>query len=590
MEITETNAAKIEMVELPAKSQPVTITVADGLLLGIVALGAILRFANLGETPLSPAEAKNALSVWEFWQPGDNTQTLISPLYFSLTSLFSQILGSSDAIMRLVPALAGLGLIILPRYWQRWLGNAGMLTVSFLIAISPLTTVISRTANGDSLALFCALLLLTAVFTYQTTHDKKWLTITAVSLGLGLTTAPLFYSALIILAIAYFLQQRLGPKLEIEDWRLNTSRQSLISNLAIPLLLSFLAASTLFLWNPTGMGAAARILGNWVGQLGLSPQIAEPFWALARYELLLLLLGITALVWAVRQDSPLATFFAYWFLLALVWLVVQQGTMSNILLVMLPVYFLLGSVSQSIFAAHSNWLTWLLAGGLLVLGALTLANFTRYVRLASQNGNTIAPLWFTAMGILIAAFAFFVVVNWDEETAAYQGFWLGLLGLLFFLQWGTAWELGHRSANDPRERWVGEATDDDMRFLATTIRDVSRQGSKSDVDLELFSAVDTPVLRWYLRPFRQVQFGNTIPTAATHQAIITRAGIAEPGFGSNYLGTDFGYYRPPVNPELYQSGRPLIDTFLWWLFHDSPIPIPEERLVLWVRSDVAQPR
>lgn len=589
MEIIDTNAAEIEIVESTASQSSLTLTVADGLLLGIVILGTIIRIANLGQTPLSPAEAENALSVWAFWQPGDATTALNSPLYFSLTSLLGQLFGSSDIVMRLAPALAGLGLIMLPRFWQRWLGSAGMLTVSFLIAISPLTVIVARTADGNSLALFCALMLLTAVFNYQATDDNKWLTITAVFLGLGLATAPLFYSALFILGIAYFLQQWLGPKFEtkrLRDWEINLQS----SNLPISFLLSFLAGSTLFLWNPTGIGAAARILGSWVGQFGLSPQIVDPFWAIGRYELLLLVLGITALVWAIRQGSPLANFFGYWLLLSLVWLVIQQGTIDNVLLVMLPIYFLLGTVSQSIFSAPTNWLTWLLAGGMLVLGALTLANFTRYVRLASQNGNIIAALWFTAMGILIAVFAFFVVFNWEEETVALQGFWLGLLGLIFFLQWGTAWELGHRSANDPRERWVSEATDDDIRFLATTLRDVSRQGSKSDVDLELFSAIDTPVLRWYLRPFRQVQFGNTIPAAATHQAIITRADLAEPGFGSNYLGTDFGYYRPSVDPALYQSNRPLIDTFRWWLFHESNIPIAEDRLVLWVRSDVAQPQ
>ncbi|MCA9997158.1 MAG: hypothetical protein KDE56_15475, partial [Anaerolineales bacterium] len=71
--------------------------------------------------------------------------------------------------------------------------------------------------------------------------------------------------------------------------------------------------------------------------------------------------------------------------------------------------------------------------------------------------------------------------------------------------------------------------------------------------------------------------------------IITPASQTEPSFGSDYLGTDYAWLRPDVAVTLQNSSSPLSDTFRWWLFHTSPLPIPEERLIVWVRSDVGQP-
>jgi hypothetical protein len=269
-------------------------------------------------------------------------------------------------------------------------------------------------------------------------------------------------------------------------------------------------------------------------------------------------------------------------------LLIQAGNLSNTLVVVLAAYLLLGYLGHRLFQQPINSLTIWLAGGLLFLGMLSFVNFARYLKLASFNSPALSHLWFTTMGIVIAAFAVYMVWTWQEKSAVYQGTFLALVGLFLFYQWGTGWNLAQRWGNDPRERWVQTATDDDIQLLLRLVRDVSRQGAGSDTDLELFSAVDSPLLRWYLRPFSHVQFGTAIPAAATQQAIITLASDTAPSFGSDYLGTDFGYLRSNANLTNV-STNPVADTLRWWLFHTSPLPIPEERLIVWVRSDVAQP-
>ena len=586
------------------------LTIADGLLLLLVGLAAISRLANLARLPLSPSEAENGLAVWQFWQPGGMTTAVYSPLYFSLTALISQVVGLTDATVRLVPAMAGVALVASPVLFRRWLGNMGVLISSLLLAISPLATITSRTANGDALALLTAMGLAAGWLHWQTTGEKRWQTVTAVSLGLGLATSPLFYTALLTFGGAWWLQRKWGVGSEAWQETPHTPHPTPHS-LLLPLLLTFPAATTLFLINPAGIGAAAQVAGQWLGQFGLIGNMADPFLVLLRYELPLLLgllgvlngrfftnnekgletqrLGDSETNLPISQSPNLQSLVSLWLLLSLVIMLLQAGQTSNALLVLLPAYLLVGQLGNTFFAQTTNYLTGWLAGGLFFLAVLSFVNLARYLKLATINAPALSHLWFTTMGVIIAAFALYMVWTWEEKSAVYQGVLLALLGLFVFYQWGLGWNLAHQWGNDPRERWVQTATDDDIRLLLQMVRDVSRQGAGSDSDLELFSAMDSPLLRWYLRPFLRAQFGTAVPAVATQPLIITPASQTEPSFGSDYLGTDYAYLRPDVPVTLANSSSPLADTLRWWLFHTSPLPIPEERLIVWVRSDVGQP-
>ncbi|MCA9976953.1 MAG: glycosyltransferase family 39 protein, partial [Anaerolineales bacterium] len=187
------------------------LTVADGLLLLIGIAAAILRLTNLSSLPLSPTEAEAALGVWQLWQPGVTAVSIHSPAYFTLTALLTQILGDGEAIMRLVPALFGVGIVFLPWLLRKRLGQIGMLVTSLLLAVSPLGTAAARTASGDSMALFALLLLFAAWLRYEDstgavgteTGDTRWLYVAMSALALGLTSSHLFYGGLITLLLAW---------------------------------------------------------------------------------------------------------------------------------------------------------------------------------------------------------------------------------------------------------------------------------------------------------------------------------------------------------------------------------------------------
>ncbi|MCB0000356.1 MAG: glycosyltransferase family 39 protein, partial [Anaerolineales bacterium] len=446
---------------------------------------------------------------------GDGPTAVNTPLYFTLTTLLSQLVGLSDATVRLVPALAGVALVASPVLFRRWLGNAGMLISSLLLAISPLATLTARTANGDALTMLAAMGLAAGWLNWQATGEKRWQTVTAVSLGLGLATSPLFYTALVTVGGAWWLTQKWGVGSRESGETPHTPHPTPYT-LLFPTLLTFLTAATLFLWYPAGLGAAAQVAGQWLGQFGLVGNIADPYLVLLRYELPVLL----GLVWGIisskneirdwrlesanLHQSPipnLQSLLTLWLLLTLILMPLQAGQNSNALLVILPAYLLVGHLGSRLFAQPLHYLTSWLAGGLVFLAMLAFVNFARYLKLASINSPALSHLWFTSMGAIIAVFALYMIWTWGETSAVYQGTVLALLGLFVFYQWGLGWGMAQRWGNDPRERWVQTATDGDIRLLVQLVQDVSRQGAGSDSDLELFSAVDSPLLRWYLRPF-----------------------------------------------------------------------------------------
>jgi hypothetical protein len=220
-------------------------------------------------------------------------------------------------------------------------------------------------------------------------------------------------------------------------------------------------------------------------------------------------------------------------------------------------------------------------------GAIVLVNTARFLRVSLVE-QQVANLWISLMGI--ASAALFIYYLWTEQQKSIkQGLWLGILTLSLLYQWGAAWNLTHVAANDPREGWVTEATAADVLWLADTVKDISRRANNSDYDIPLFSAVDTPALRWYLRDFRQAEFGQVLPLGAQYALIITPATNSEPALGDDYLGGDFGLMRGKTEEE-FLSATPLLDALRWALFHESPRGTREERVILWVRADVASPR
>ncbi len=586
----ETEAGQLATVEERRAFSRLTL---EHVLYGAILLvGAITRFIDLGRIPLSPDEALQALTVWNAMQPGTDSITIISPAYHSLTAPLSQLLGYSDALMRLVPALFGLAVVLLPWWIKQFTGRLGALIAALLIAVSPIFVISSRTVGGSSIALFAGFLLLIGWLNYQQSNRPIWFYTMSFSMGLGLTSATLFYSIAATILLAWIGQALLGPALyrdDLDDRRpLYHPDTRTLRNSALIFMGTLILIGLGFLLSLGGIGAAARIFAEWIIAFLAPSDIQDwlrPISALFRYELIVLLLGGSAVVWATWRGKPFPMLLVYWMVSALLLLFVQRGVMSNTLALALPGFLILGSFVDGIMRAKTGPLKWFIAIMVTMVGVVVYVNLGRYSRLLpSELDMDIRAGYYHLLLVFLSVVVVLLVliILWSgQRRASVQGLIIGLLILLVGYSWSTALWLGKEAANDPREPWVTSASDDDIRLLTSTIQQVSWQVKGSESDLDIYSTIDNPSLDWYLREMREFKKGSSLPLSVTASSLLTEVD-REPQLASEYIGIDLGYSRPegtyPLNPS---------QLLAWWLFHEAPTPITEERLIFWLRSDLA---
>ncbi len=571
---------------LSAARRLAAVTVADGLMAVIGLLAVWLRFGELARLPLSAAEATAALASFDFWTAGPSPLVPPSPAYFTFTNLIMGFGGDGDAAARFVPALFGVLTVLLPWLWRGRARPFVWLAAALFMAVSPLLTAVSRTAGGDSVALFALLLMVVAGLDGGLGRGRA--VALGVGLGLGLTTSPLFYTGLVALLPAAWLW---GPRLP--------SRRAL-QTIAIAAAVAFtLVASFGLLYTP-GLGASLRLLPAWLGQFGLMSNtgltlgaLFSPWLALLRYDPAVLVLGGPAVVWALARRDRRGLGLAAWLGGLLLLALLQPGVISNAAAALLPGYLLTGVLAAAVFESRDalrfaeGRMFWSTAAGLMGLGALVLAAFGRFARLNLLTGENANLITLAALAFVLAGLAVVLAMAW-ESAAARRGVFAGLAALLLFWQWGSAWQLSRAGANDPRERWVAAAdagaTDDGARVMLDALHSASWQLANSGRDLSIFSLVESPVLDWYLRHYTRYQSGAAVPLDSQVDVVIAPVGV-ELALPNDYFGADFGLTRRATTP----AGPPtLSDTLKWLLFRESAAPLETERVVLWIRSDLVR--
>ena len=567
-----------------ARRWATALTVADGLMLAVAVVAAVARFAALGAQPLSPGESEAALAGWQFAHGVPLTAAPASPAHFTFTSLLMSLGGDGDAVARLAPAVFGLLTVLTPWLWRGRFRPAVWLTAGALLAVSPIHVILSRTAGGEAIALFALVLL--AVALARLDEGEKWGVTAGAALGLGLASAPLFYTGLVSLLPAWWVFGSANGAGTASVGR-NVLRAGA---LAAVIVFATIAAGGLFY--PEGIGGALALLPRWLGQFGLAGGMAarEPLLVLLRYELPLLLLGIPAVVWAVTMDDRPARQMTLWLGLLLPIALLQATVPHQAAAALAPGYLLIGLLAGQLLTGKlpptERRRVWLVGGGLAFLGATLLVSMARFTKLGLWTGNQAPLIGLAVMAFVFAGLAVLLALTWDS-AAARRGAFLGMAALLLYWQWGTGWHLSQQAANDPGERWVTVGTDDDVPMLVQLLAGVSREATNSNVDLVVFSAVDSPVLRWYFRAFDRFDSGPALPVD-TDAAVVVTADDAQPQLPNDYFGADFGLERREVPTTPQVGAATAIDQVLrGWLFHRYDTPVEEQRVVVWVRADLA---
>lgn len=163
------------------------ITLETALYAGILLLGILSRFWDLGSRALHHDESLHAYFSWLLatGQGYVHDPLMHGPFLFHMTALVYAIFGDSDAASRYPAALFGVILIALPILLrgERQLGRWGALTASTLLLISPAILYQSRYLRHDIFTLVGALFLFICIVRYVELPQRRWLVGIGVALG-----------------------------------------------------------------------------------------------------------------------------------------------------------------------------------------------------------------------------------------------------------------------------------------------------------------------------------------------------------------------------------------------------------------------
>ena len=576
------------------------LTLHDALYGLALALGLGLRLYALGAAPLTDAEATLALQALDLSRGG---QPLLGaqPAYILLTGLGFTLFTASAFLARLLPALAGSLLVLLPGLLRPLLGDGphlrwSGLVLAFGLALDPGLLAQSRLAGGLMPALAFGLLAL-ALFA------RRRLIWAGISAGLALLSGPALLHGLLILALswgAYRLLQKRVQRQPQEDEAAPVplldlpplERPALRSGL-VALAATLLFAGLLFLRVPQGLGALVatlpEYLRSWVTPSGI-PALRLPA-ALLIYQPLPLFLALLAAWrgWRGLQDggrtARLAVGLSLWVLVGLlVTMLYPARQVADLAWVLIPLWGLAALELPRYLPGRKSLparqATRLVAAGLAaLLCILAVVVWVNLLNIGRYQVNT-ALYWVVVVGALVLGLISTVMVaaGWSMVSARLGLVWAAGIVLSLGMLSGM-WGLVMLRPQGAQELWSTPPAVGQAEQLLETLQDLSRMTTGHDREIAIVLLDNSPSLRWALREFRHLTSADTLAATDAPPIVITSQAQQSPILAQSYRGQDLVWRTYPG----WQAALP--PNFIAWLaFRQAPLAT--EQIILWARADL----
>lgn len=623
----------------PALDRPLALGPRGGEILawaGVLLTGVILRLASLGTDALSPEGARHAYAAYTLFRGSGTTLDSAAggPFSILLGALLLFLFGVSDQVIRLGPALAGIGTVALAIPLRPYLGRAGALLAGLLLAVSPSLVYFSRLAQPDAYAAFFATLLFVALLRALDGTQRGGIALVGAAAALLFASAPVGLSLLLILAVATILVPLLLSGERDGSFGLANLRAAGRAGWLPALLLAIALLLLLF----SAFGAVPGNLvsgpldwfGAWGGSLtGTAGQIGRgPLFALGLvpiYEPLALLAGIAGLVrhfarpvGSVEQPGGLTAraMLGFWALVGAILLAIGGGTQPQlILLVAVPLTLLAGATLGEL-VERIDWRRggafWTGGAGFLLCVALALAAWGATLgqvlqpsRIPDETGRLLTLL----LTIVLFALPLTGAVLWFARQIAPGVAWRALaFGVtIFLLGFGfrSAVGLGIYRANVATEPLVYNASTPEMLPLMERILRLSRDLTALDrtvadptgghgLSVAVDPAVEWPA-RWYLRDFPNLQVTSTAALAtgtarvATPPQLIFRPGDGKPATPGDYTPQTYKLtWSYSAGQALTGTDKPLLRLLGFLIFRNNVAPAPTVNMTVEYGPDLAQ--
>lgn len=586
-----------------------TISIEKLLVFLILALAIWLRLGRLEFTPLSSREARAALAAAELAGETSGAPEIAdepgggSPAYQALTGLLFALFGTSDALARLAPAIAGVGLAMAPLLAKGALGRPAALSSSALLAISPTLWTAARTAGGPSLAalaLFVSLVLLMRCAANQQ-GGLYW---GAAAIGILLASVPWSLTgALGVIFGAGLLwvwdrrrkfRRRFRKSEKIRA--VNPFSARLAEVPSNELRRSLAIGAVVLLGTASGLGfmasglpelfeGLAAWLGGWTAPSSY-PTLAF-FVSLIAYEPLILVFGIGGAILAMSRPRPHSRFTLAWLVGTLAVVALYPGRQpEDAVWVVIPLGILAGEALIALLESLEQPKDWWAVGGFTV-AAIALVVFagmqlTGYVHgLGSLNLQIDFALQlglvFMAIGVLVTALII-LGLGWGWGAALETGGYSGML-LLLLLTFAAGWQLNFTPmASSGREIFRPQASTEGLRMLSRSLGTISQfeTGRVDSLPIASYSRIPA-TLAWELRNHA---FQDSLLSSDVPPIVLAGEGLEEPVLPGDYQGQSF------LIGERWGWEGPLPPNIISWLVAREA-PVQPERWVLFVRTDIA---
>ncbi|PDW04546.1 flippase activity-associated protein Agl23 [Candidatus Viridilinea mediisalina] len=194
------------------QAHPWSLTVEQLAYLALGVLALIAHLWALGDRALHHDETLHASYSWFLFVGRGyiHDPLLHGPLLYYLGALGYFLFGDNDFTARLMPALAGTALTLLPYLLRRELGRPAALIAAVYLLISPVALYVGRFFRHDIYSVVCELLVFVAIVRYVSSRQLRWLLVGSTAFGLMFVNLETSYLFLLImaapLAIAFLWQ------------------------------------------------------------------------------------------------------------------------------------------------------------------------------------------------------------------------------------------------------------------------------------------------------------------------------------------------------------------------------------------------
>jgi hypothetical protein len=554
----------------------------ESLLYGLLLLIALsTRLLGLGSAqPLSLLEANQA---WPAWLDAMNRQIPLllpaqSPLLYSVQRvLFWLTEGGAEFWVRILPALAGSLLVLIPWGLRRQLGRGGALILSLLFAVDPWLLLFSRLGDGAILTVATGLLVWSALLNGPVLSPLQR-RLAVIAAALFLISGPLAWLLLPpLLATALLYPPSLPAERRERSW------------LLVLLAGTLLIVTTGWLAYWEGLAIISHSLTVAISSLGGdgSYPLIWPFLRLLVDQPLLATLGLAGILflWIDKRqgdDRRWAILLTGWLFYALLLLLLPGRNPITLLLLALPLWIAAASLIARLLrfcTAETDWQDGaLIAVTLSVLLVTSIFLTANSLRPGSTEGS--ALLFYLILPGLVAFF-----VWWSGWVTTAQITGLVTLAVLFLVTISSAWMLNGREELMRGNHLFAVTTQPGIGLLAEDVAHLSAIRLGDPGEALVLAQVDRelqPLIGWHLRFVRDLRFVDVVDASLVNRRtfVISQAD-AEPILPVNMIGSRYAVSSRWLPTELEGWDARL----RWYLFRELRELPPRESVVLWTQEE-----